>query len=193
MAREALADLREEIVRLDRRIDALQARIEALARQHPAYERLLTIPGIGTANGAALLAAVGDGHPFSNGRQCAAWLGLVPRQRGTGGKVQLGSITKAGDSSLRMAVIHGARAVIRWAHRHQHAQSRWLLALVARRGKNKATVALANKMMRIEESGCSGCSARPVPAGEGEEAASHQLCVRLSSLRSQSLTSDQLR
>jgi transposase len=149
IAREALTELYADIQRLDRRIDALQIRIEDLAKQNPAYERLLTIPGIGTANGAALLAAVGDGHQFSNGRQCAAWLGLVPRQHGTGGKVHLGSITKAGDSSLRTAVIHGARAVIRWAHRHQHAQSRWILALVARRGKNKATVALANKIMRI--------------------------------------------
>lgn len=149
VAREALADLHEDILRLDRRIDALQARIEALARQHPAYERLMTIPGVGLANGAALLAAIGDGHQFSNGRQCAAWLGLVPKQHGTGGKVHLGAITKSGDSSLRTAVIHGARAVVRWAHRHQHAQSRWILALIARRGKNKATVALADKMIRI--------------------------------------------
>lgn len=149
IAREALAELYADIQRLDRRIDALQTRIESLAQQNPAYERLLTIPGIGKSNAAALLAAIGDGHQFSNGRQCAAWLGLVPRQHGTGGKLHLGAITKAGDSSLRMAVIHGARAVIRWADRHQHAQSRWLLALVDRRGKNKATVALANKMMRI--------------------------------------------
>jgi transposase len=149
VAREALADLRDDILRLDRRIDALQARIEALARQHPAYERLMTIPGIGLANGAALLAAIGDGHQFSNGRQCAALLGLVPRQHGTGGKVHLGAITKSGDSSLRTAVIHGARAVVRWAAKHDHAQSRWILALIARRGKNKATVALANKMVRI--------------------------------------------
>ena len=73
----------------------------------------------------------------------------MPRQHGSGGEVQLRGITKNGNRSLRVMLIHGARTVIRWAGKHDHAQSRWINSLVARRGKNKAAVALANKLMRI--------------------------------------------
>ena len=73
----------------------------------------------------------------------------MPKQSGTGGHVQLGSITKNGNRSLRVLLIHGARSVLRWADKHNHAQSRWIKDLVARRGRNKAIVALANKLMRI--------------------------------------------
>jgi transposase len=149
IARQALADQLDQVRLLQRREAELLLQIEQLARPHPAYERLRTVPGIGPINAAALLAALGSGRQFKSGRHCAAWLGLVPRQRGTGGTVQLGSISKNGDRTLRSLLIHGARAVVRWADRHTHAQSRWILDLVARRGKNKAIVALANKLARI--------------------------------------------
>lgn len=149
VAREALHDLLADLRALDERLEALMRRIETLARQHPAYERLRSVPGVGNLVAAALLASLGDGSQFRSGRQCAAWLGLIPRQHGTGGRVQLGGITKNGDRSLRTLLIHGARAVLRWADRHTHAQSRWVLELVARRGRNRATVALANKIARI--------------------------------------------
>lgn len=149
IARSALSQLREQVLELQREEVELLRQIDALAQQHPAYERLRTIPGLGRVNAPALLAALGSGRQFKSGRHCAAWLGLVPRQHGTGGTVQLGSISKNGDRALRTMLIHGARAVVRWADHHTHAQSRWILDLVARRGKNKAVVALANKLARI--------------------------------------------
>ena len=94
-------------------------------------------------------AKLGNAQHFHCGRDCAAWVGLVPKQNSTGGKTQLGGITKNGDRTLRTLLIHGARTVIRWADKHDHAQSRWIKQLIERCGKNKATVALANKMMRM--------------------------------------------
>jgi len=149
VAREALAELCEQIRHTSAQLEQIQQRTALLAAQDPSYERLLTIPGIGPTIAAALLASVGHAQQFVSARQCSAWAGLVPRQHSTGGRVQLGAITKNGNRSLRVMLIHGARTVIRWADRHQHAQSRWITDLVARRGKNKASVALANKLMRI--------------------------------------------
>ena len=79
----------------------------------------------------------------------AAWMGLVPRHTGTGGKTRMLSISKNGDRELRTMMIHGARAVIRWADRRDDALGRWVKQLQARRGHNKAVVALANKLARI--------------------------------------------
>lgn len=149
LAREALAEMYEEIRHLDSRIDALQRRMTELAQEDPAHERLQTIPGVGPVLAPTILAKMGHAHQFESGRHCAAWLGLVPKQTGTGGHTQLGSISKHGDRTLRTLLIHGARTVIRWANRHDHAQSRWIRGLVERVGKNKAAVALANKMIRI--------------------------------------------
>jgi transposase len=149
IAREALAELLQEIRQIGARITCIMRRITELASQDPAYQRLRTIPGIGPTIAPALLASLGHAQQFANARSCAAWAGLVPKQNGTGGKVQLGGITKNGNRSLPVMLIHGARTVIQWAGKHDHAQSRWIKALVARRGKNKATVALANKLMRI--------------------------------------------
>lgn len=149
IAREALAQLSGQIRATSEELRQIMERITLLASHDPAYERLLTIPGIGPTIAPALLASVGHAQHFSSARDCSAWAGLVPRQHSTGGRVQLGSITKNGNRSLRVMLIHGARTVIRWADRHDHAQSRWIKDLIARRGKNKAVVALANKLMRI--------------------------------------------
>jgi transposase len=149
IAREELAELLQQIRLLDEQLKRIMQSITALASEDPAYERLRTIPGIGPTIAPALLASLGHAQQFANARSCAAWAGLVPKQTGTGGQVQLGGITKNGNRSLRVMLIHGARTVIQWAGKHDHAQSRWIQALVARRGKNKATVALANKLMRI--------------------------------------------
>lgn len=149
IAREALADLLQQIHRTSEQITRIMQRITALAEQDPAYERLQTIPGIGPTIAPTLIASLGHAQHFTSARGCAAWAGLVPKQNGTGGQVQLGAITKNGNRSIRVMLIHGARTVIQWAGKHDHAQSRWIKALVARRGKNKATVALANKLMRI--------------------------------------------
>jgi transposase len=149
IARDALADFYQDIERLSVRIHDLLKRMSTLARQDIAYERLQTLPGVGPVLASAALAKMGHGQQFNSGRQCSAWVGLVPRQHSTGGKTQLGGISKNGDRTLRTLLIHGARTVIRWADKHDHAQSRWIKQVVARCGKNKATVALANKMMRM--------------------------------------------
>ena len=96
-----------------------------------------------------MVAAAGSGQQFRNGREFAAWLGLVPRQSGTGGKVRLLGITKNGDRYLRALMIHGARAAVRWAPRRNDALGHWVQNLQHRRGHNKAVVALANKCARI--------------------------------------------
>jgi transposase len=149
IARENLATLFDEIKHASERIDELQRRMTELAQSDPAHERLKTIPGVGQVLAPTVLAKLGHAQQFDSGRDCAAWVGLVPKQNSTGGKTQLGGISKNGDRTLRTLLIHGARTVIRWADKHDHAQSRWIKQLVARVGKNKAAVALANKMMRM--------------------------------------------
>ena len=97
----------------------------------------------------ALVATVGNARGFKNGRQLAAWLGLVPRQHSSGGSRRLGRITTRGDVYLRTLLIHGARAVMRQLAHRTDATSRWVTALKARRGFNNAVVALAAKQARI--------------------------------------------
>lgn len=149
VARASLAELFEEIKHADIRINELQRDMTTLAQEDPAHDRLQTIPGVGPVLAPTALAKLGHAHQFKSGRDCAAWVGLVPKQISTGGKTQLGGISKNGDRTLRTLLIHGARTVIRWADKHDHAQSRWIKQLVIRVGKNKATVALANKMIRM--------------------------------------------
>lgn len=95
--------------------------------------------------------SIGNARFFENGRQLAAWIGLVPAQRSTGGKPILLGISKRGDQYLRTLLIHGARSVLNYLKRRQikTRQDQWLEELSARRGKNRATVALANKTARI--------------------------------------------
>ncbi len=109
----------------------------------------MTIPGIGPLTATALVAAVSDASAFKNGRQCAAWLGLVPRQHSTGGKDRLLGISTRGDSYLRKLLVHGARTTIRWVGRKTDRRSQWIRQLVERRGKNRTAVAVANKNARI--------------------------------------------
>ena len=149
IARAALAELLEEIRQRSARLKQLMQRMRELADTDPAYERLQSIPGIGPITAPALLAKVGHGQQFHSGRNCSAWVGLVPRQHSTGGRVQLGSITKNGDQNLRTLLIHGARTVVRWIDRREDGLGQWVRQLLARRGKNKTVVALANKLMRI--------------------------------------------
>lgn len=146
--RALLWDLGEELRRLDGRVRRFDLEIAALAARMPAARRLMTIPGIGEKTATALVAAVGDASVFRNGREMAAWLGLVPRQHSTGGRATLLGISKRGDRYLRTLLIHGARAAMRVAPRRTDRRSRWVVELAARRGPNVAAVALANKNVR---------------------------------------------
>jgi transposase len=149
LAREVFTDLADRLRTVDERIAVYDRRVEAVARQTEPAQRLLQAPGIGPVTATALVATVGNAHAFRNGRQFAAWLGLVPRQHSSGGTRRLGRITKRGDVYLRTLLIHGARTVMRHLARRTDATSRWVAALHARRGFNKAVVALAAKHARI--------------------------------------------
>jgi transposase len=110
---------------------------------------LAQIPGIGPLIATALLAAIGDIQDFTNGRQLAAWLGLVPKQSSTGGKTKLLGISKRGDTYLRTLLIHGARSALTAAQRSVKPDTPWVTKLAERRHPNIAAVALANKNARI--------------------------------------------
>lgn len=147
--RVLFARLHEQVQALDAQIADSDQAIKQAVHSDERCQRLQSMDGIGPLIATALVAAVGDAQTFSNGRQLAAWLGLVPRQHSSGGKPTLLGISKRGDRYLRTLLIHGARAVI---YRVKDASSRralWLKQLIERRGINRATVALANKMARI--------------------------------------------
>jgi transposase len=149
MFRELLADLYEEMVHLDTRIKTLENKLDALCTQNEDCQRLRSIPGVGLLSATAMVAAIGDISAFKNGRELAAWLGLVPRQHSTGGKPTLLGISKRGDTYLRTLLIHGGRTVVRVANKHQDKRSTWVMKLEERRGKNISAVAVANKNARV--------------------------------------------
>lgn len=115
----------------------------------PVCKRLIALPGFGPIVSSAVASWIGDGHQFRRGRDASAALGLVPRQHTSGDKILLSGITKRGDSYTRSLVVHGARAVVRNAHKKQDPLNCWITRLVTTRGYNKATVALANKLIRM--------------------------------------------
>lgn len=149
MFRQLLQRLGEHLKELDRQVGELELQIQVWHRQHDASCKLAQVPGIGPITASALVASIGDAKSFENGRQLAAWLGLVPRQHSSGGKSMLLGISKRGDTYLRMLLIHGARAVIRVAERKVGYAESWLARLIGRRHPNIAAVALANKNARI--------------------------------------------
>ena len=149
LARRGVDDLRDHLRVLDERIGAYDKELAQQARASEAAMRLMEIPGVGPITALATVASVGPAHEFANGRQFAAWLGLVPRQWSTGGKARLGRITKRGDAYLRNLLVMGARAVLQMATRRTDKMSRWALALKERRGYHKAAVAIAAKNARI--------------------------------------------
>lgn len=146
--RQLLAELREELVELDTRIEAINQQLEVRSQTEASCRLLRSIPGVGPLTATALVGAM-RASDFRNGRDLAAWAGLVPRQHSTGGQPRLLGISKRGDRYLRMLLIHGARSVLRVAHKRDDRVSRWALELERRRGRNVATVALANKNARI--------------------------------------------
>lgn len=148
LLREELTVQRERLVALDAEVKRLSQRIEQLAEADPRCQALMRHRGVGPLIASAYSAHLGDPHSFHNGRQVAAWLGMVPRQHSSGGQPRLLGISKRGDAYLRTLLIHGARAVLRTAVGRTDALSRWVLDVQARRGAHKATVALANKMAR---------------------------------------------
>ncbi|WP_270792890.1 IS110 family transposase [Aeromonas sp. QDB21] len=147
--RQLLMRLHEHLKELNKQVNELE---EAIVRWHQdsvASQTLAQLPGIGPITASALVASIGNAQNFKNGRQLAAWLGLVPRQHSSGGKQTLLGISKRGDSYLRTLLIHGARSVLRVAERKASFAGSWLAGVMARRNLNVAAVAQANKTARI--------------------------------------------
>ena len=142
-------DLLEHAERLRGKVLEYERAIRLSVRENELARRAHTRPGIGPITASALVATVGNGHDFKNGRQFSAWLGLVPRQYSTGGKTRLGHITKRGDPYLRTLLVIGARSVLQRACRERDPLSRWALALQQRRGYHRACVAIAAKNARV--------------------------------------------
>ncbi|MBG6178609.1 transposase [Labrenzia sp. EL_208] len=139
----------DQIARITEVIARLAEELEAASKTDTDLRRLCTIPGIGPVAAGAVAAFAPDLDTFESGRNFAAWLGLVPRKRSTGGKSRLGSVSKMGQTDIRRLLIVGAMSVIRWVVRKGGSSNRWLANLVARKPKMVAAVALANKMARM--------------------------------------------
>lgn len=145
---ELIRTLVEHLRALDAHVKALECEIVRWHRADPVSQRLAQLPGIGPITASALVASVGDARLFKNGRQLAAWLGLVPRQHSSGGKPTLLGISKRGDGYLRKLLLLGAQSVLIRA-RAQLDQASWLGQLLGRRPVNVVATALANKNARI--------------------------------------------
>jgi transposase len=137
-----------QIEDLQSKIKAIERTILARHRANELSQRLATIPGVGIITATALVATVVNASAFKSGRHFAAWIGLVPQQNGSGGKMALGHISKKGEPYLRRLLVLGATAVVRYV-RNKPNLAGWVNALLARRPARVVTVAVANKLARI--------------------------------------------
>jgi transposase len=147
LARDMVNVLAGQLDGLDTKLKAVEARLMAWHRQDQTSQLLATIPGVGPIGGVSFALKVADAKAFRSGRHFAAWIGITPRENSTAGRQQLGRISKQGDEDLRRLLVLGATAVIQQAKPGR--ASPWLLALLARKSKKVAALALANKMARI--------------------------------------------
>ncbi|WP_133511087.1 IS110 family transposase [Candidatus Thiosymbion oneisti] len=151
LLRPLLAQVSEQLLVLDARIQGYDAQLNAVFEQPEACQRIAAIEGIGPLTATALVGTFGDGHQFPDERQFAVALGRVLRQPGTGGKVRRLEISKRGNRHLRTLLVHGARSVVQavMSKDKSDARSRWIKRLVRERGYNRAVVAVANQNARI--------------------------------------------
>ena len=126
-----------------------EVRLRLESKRDPRVKLLQTIPGVGPVTASAIAASIGSGHQFKNGREFAAWLGLTPTNRSSGGKERLGRITKMGDQYLRQLLVVGMTSLVRQTKSHPERANKWLTSLLERKPARLATVAMANKTARI--------------------------------------------
>lgn len=141
---ETLREQWNMLGKLDQQIFEIERRLSSWLQQSKACKAIAEIPGVGLLTATAAVATMGDPRAFRSGREFAAWLGLVPRQTGSGGRVKLMGISKRGDTYVRTLLVHGARAVLA----RPGAPGTWVDQLSLRRPRNVVTIALANKMAR---------------------------------------------
>ena len=148
-ARDVFLVMIASVKALDERVHLLDREIAKRAREDETARRLMTIPGIGPITATALLALAPPPETFRKGRDFAAWVGLTPLQRSTGGKTKLGGITRMGERTLRRLLVIGASAVVLQASKRGAPSGSWLEQMLARKPRMLVTVALANKTARI--------------------------------------------
>jgi transposase len=149
LSRAVFADQYEKLKQLDAEIKALDQQINRLCQDNELAGRFLAVPGVGPITATMVASDLGNGKGYESGRDYAASLGIVPKQHSSGDKLVYLGISKRGNRYLRTLLIHGARAVLKNCAGKSDQLSTWLQALIARRGFNKAAVALANKNARI--------------------------------------------
>ncbi len=149
VALDVLANLSNQLVALHLRVRWYEMRMRLEARQDPRVMLLRTIPGVGAVTASAIVATAGDARQFKNGREFAAWLGLTPLNRSSGGKEKLGRISKMGDRYIRRLLVMGMTARLRQMKSHPERVDPWARDLLDRKPARLATVAMANKTARI--------------------------------------------
>lgn len=148
LGRELLNDLLLRLKELDVKVALYDKKIELICKNNEICQRLIQVEGVGALTATAIIASVGNATVFKNGREMAAFMGLVPKQYSSGGKQRLLGISKRGDRYLRCLLVHGARAAL-FRAKLPEKKAQWLKSLIERRGRNRAVVALANKNVRI--------------------------------------------
>ena len=148
-SQQVFKQLHEQFKIYDGQVEHYDRQLEQVAKMDARCEELMKVEGVGPLSATAMVASVGDAKVFKNGREMAAWLGLVPKQHSSGNKIRLGGISKRGDRYLRTLLIHGARSVINTCEKKEDKKSVWAADKKKRCGRNKAAVALANKNARI--------------------------------------------
>ncbi|MEP4546978.1 MAG: IS110 family transposase [Saccharospirillum sp.] len=149
LAVEMLHNQMVALAQVEERESVLTKRITQWAESNEQAKALLALEGVGPLTASAIVATAGSAKPFKNGRQFAAWLGLVPKQRSSGGKAKLGGITKTGDSYLRKLLVQSARSVLLMANRGRGRNKEWVGQLVERRPTNVVAIAMAAKQARM--------------------------------------------
>lgn len=149
IANEVIRNLSEQLMALHKRVRWYEERLKQVAKEDARVRLLRTIPGVGAVTASAIIASIGDGRQLKNGREFAAWLGLAPANKSSGGKEKLGQITKMGDQYLRSLLVVGMTSLVRQTRCHPERASKWLTTLLERKPAHVATVAMANKTDRI--------------------------------------------
>jgi transposase len=144
-----LKQIMEQFYELEEKIAWCEDRLKEFFKSSEPCKRIQKVEGVGLLTATAMMASVHDFHSFKSGRDFSAWLGLVPKQFSTGGKTILGGISKRGHSYIRTLMIQGGQAAIRFSKNKSDARSLWINGLVAKKGRNVAAVAMANKNARI--------------------------------------------
>lgn len=141
--------LNEQLKAFESEVAEYDQQIKLAAEEDPRCQAILAIEGVGPITASAIVATIGDANFFKNGREVAAWLGLVPKQHSSGGKTRLSGISKRGDRYVRTLLIHGGRTVVKTCEQKKDKRSMWIAVKKQRCGYNKAAVAVANKNARI--------------------------------------------